>query len=79
MSNFFEDRRKDLGLTQEQMAEALDMTQPAVSSWECYSSAPRIQSAGRLAVAYQVTRSEMEMAILSLSREIEERKATSAA
>lgn len=70
MTNFFKERREQLGLTQEQMADALSMTQPAVSSWECFAAAPRLKSAEKLAVGYQVSRERMEKEIVLLNRQI---------
>jgi transcriptional regulator with XRE-family HTH domain len=75
MENFFKDRREELSLTQEGMAEILEMTQPAVSSWECFSAAPRLKSSEKLAKAYRVSRDRMEQEIIKLTRQIETKAA----
>jgi len=43
MSNFFQERRKNKGLTQRQIADAFGIKAAAVSSWERGLSIPRPQ------------------------------------
>lgn len=55
----FPDRIKDLrvksGATQAQLAEALRVSQPAVSSWETGDSTPTIDVAKRIAEYFKVS------------------------
>lgn len=73
MKNFFYDRRIELDLTQVEIAEELGMTQAAVSSWECFVSAPSLRSSEKLSKCYRITRDAMEQEIVSLNRQIEKR------
>ena len=38
--HFVQSRRRELGITQEQLAETLGISQPAISSWERGGSSP---------------------------------------
>lgn len=48
-------RRKMIGLTQEQLAERLDVSRQTVTKWETGESAPDLMNAGALARALDVS------------------------
>ena len=51
---FIEEKRKEKGLTQQQVAEALHVTRQAVSKWEQGKSLPDVDTLLHLAELFQV-------------------------
>ena len=56
---FIRDRRLELGLTQQQLAEKLNITDKAVSKWERAVSYPDITILRELAAALEVSVAEL--------------------
>ena len=52
-------RRKELGMTQEQLADAVYVTPQAVSQWENQKSIPDICNIGLIASALKIEKSEL--------------------
>lgn len=69
MSTFFKDRRGELGMTQLQIAIALEITPSAVSAWDRGENPPKVSSAHKLAKVYQVTEERIIQEIVKLSRQ----------
>ena len=59
LGNIISAQRKKLGLTQEQLAQKLDVTNQAVSKWETDQSCPDVAMLPRLAELFQISMDEL--------------------
>ncbi len=66
--------RKELGLSQESLAEKLNVTSQAVSKWECAQSVPDIEIIVSLCELFGITADEMLLGKTSKSRSEENRE-----
>lgn len=74
MANFFEKRRKELGLSQYRMAVRLDVTPGLVSLWDRGRLVPSAPIAA-LAKAYETSEANIERGIIEVRRAVESREA----
>lgn len=74
-ANFFKGRREELGLTQRDIALRLEITDSAVSAWECAEAAPRLKLSAKLAEIYGVSESKIIREIVELSKAAEAQRA----
>jgi transcriptional regulator with XRE-family HTH domain len=66
--NFFRVRRDELGMTQRDIALALNMTETAVGNWEAGFSTPRPGIWDRVAAVYKVDAERIAAAVLEVTR-----------
>lgn len=59
LGNIISAQRKKLGLTQEQLAQKLDVTNQAVSKWETDQSCPDVAMLPRLAELFEISMDEL--------------------
>ena len=55
IGNKISELRKKGGLTQEELAEKLNVSRQTISKWECNETSPSLEDAGKLAKIFQVS------------------------